>query len=422
MITSLAIVLLLGIALSTLCRTLKIPHIMGLLLTGVLLGPFVWNLISGELLQLSPELREIALVIILLQAGLSLDLKDLKKVGTSSILLAFVPATFEILAFIFFAPLLLNVTVLEGAIMGSVMAAVSPAIVVPKMVKLIEETYGVKRSVPQLIIAGSSLDDIFAIVLFTCFAGMEKSGQVNYLQLFDIPISIATGLVAGVLFAFVLNYVFNKARDLGHEFRSSQKMLLVLGASFLLMAIESTLEGKIAFSGLLAIISMAVGLRTIAKRSTVDHLISKFGKTWVGAEIILFVLVGAAVDINYIAEAGFAAVLLILIALVIRCVGVFVSLVTTNLNMKEKLFCALAYLPKATVQAAIGSVPLSMGLSCGNLVLSVAVLGILITAPLGALAIDLSYKKLLEKSNVNEIEAEEKDRVNILKAVDKAKN
>lgn len=242
------------------------------------------------------------------------------------------------------------------------------------------------------------------------------------MQLFDIPISIATGLVAGVLFAFVLNYVFNKARDLGHEFRSSQKMLLVLGASFLLMAIESTLEGKIAFSGLLAIISMAVGLRTIAKRSTVDHLISKFGKTWVGAEIILFVLVGAAVDINYIAEAGFAAVLLILIALVIRCVGVFVSLVTTNLNMKEKLFCALAYLPKATVQAAIGSVPLSMGLSCGNLVLSVAVLGILITAPLGALAIDLSYKKLLEKSNVNEIEAEEKDRVNILKAVDKAKN
>lgn len=421
MITSLAIVLLLGIALSTLCRTLKIPHIMGLLLTGVLLGPFVWNLISGELLQLSPELREIALVIILLQAGLSLDLKDLKKVGTASILLAFVPAVFEILAFVIFAPLLLNVTVLEGAIMGSVMAAVSPAIVVPKMVKLIEETYGVERNVPQLIIAGSSLDDIFAIVLFTCFAGMEKSGQVNYLQLFDIPISIITGLAAGILFAFVLNFVFNTASKFGYEFRSSQKMLLVLGVSFLLMAIESTLEGKIAFSGLLAIISMAVGLRTIAKRSTVDHLISKFGKTWVGAEIILFVLVGAAVDINYIAEAGFAAVLLILIALVIRCVGVFVSLVTTNLNMKEKLFCALAYLPKATVQAAIGSVPLSMGLSCGNLVLSVAVLGILITAPLGALAIDLSYKKLLEKSNVNEIEAEEKDRVNILKAVDKAK-
>lgn len=422
MITSLAIVLLLGIALSTLCRTLKIPHIMGLLLTGVLLGPFVWNLISGELLQLSPELREIALVIILLQAGLSLDLKDLKKVGTASILLAFVPAVFEILAFVIFAPLLLNVTVLEGAIMGSVMAAVSPAIVVPKMVKLIEETYGVERNVPQLIIAGSSLDDIFAIVLFTCFAGMEKSGQVNYLQLFDIPISIITGLAAGILFAFVLNFVFNTASKFGYEFRSSQKMLLVLGVSFLLMAIESTLEGKIAFSGLLAIISMAVGLRTIAKRSTVDHLISKFGKTWVGAEIILFVLVGAAVDINYIAEAGFAAVLLILIALVIRCVGVFVSLVTTNLNMKEKLFCALAYLPKATVQAAIGSVPLSMGLSCGNLVLSVAVLGILITAPLGALAIDLSYKKLLEKSNVNQIEAEEKDRVNILKAVDKAKN
>lgn len=422
MIASLAIVLLLGIALSTLCRTLKIPHIMGLLLTGVLLGPFVWNLISGELLQLSPELREIALVIILLQAGLSLDLKDLKKVGTASILLAFIPATFEILAFVIFAPLLLNVTVLEGAIMGSVMAAVSPAIVVPKMVKLIEETYGLERSVPQLIIAGSSLDDIFAIVLFTCFAGMEKSGQVNYLQLFDIPISIITGLAAGVLFAFVLNFVFNTASKFGYEFRSSQKMLLVLGVSFLLMAIESTLEGKIAFSGLLAIISMAVGLRTIAKRSTVDHLISKFGKTWVGAEIILFVLVGAAVDINYIAEAGFAAVLLILIALVIRCVGVFVSLVATKLNMKEKLFCALAYLPKATVQAAIGSVPLSMGLSCGNLVLSVAVLGILITAPLGALAIDLSYKRLLEQSSVNKTEVKEKERINVLKAVDKAKN
>lgn len=422
MIASLAIVLLLGIALSTLCRTLKIPHIMGLLLTGVLLGPFVWNLISGELLQLSPELREIALVIILLQAGLSLDLKDLKKVGTASILLAFVPAVFEILAFVIFAPLLLNVTVLEGAIMGSVMAAVSPAIVVPKMVKLIEETYGVERNVPQLIIAGSSLDDIFAIVLFTCFAGMEKSGQVNYLQLFDIPISIITGLAAGILFAFVLNFVFNTASKFGYEFRSSQKMLLVLGVSFLLMAIESTLEGKIAFSGLLAIISMAVGLRTIAKRSTVDHLISKFGKTWVGAEIILFVLVGAAVDINYIAEAGFAAVLLILIALVIRCVGVFVSLVATKLNMKEKLFCALAYLPKATVQAAIGSVPLSMGLSCGNLVLSVAVLGILITAPLGALAIDLSYKRLLEQSSVNKTEVKEKERINVLKAVDKAKN
>lgn len=421
MIVSLAIVLLLGIALSTLCRTLKIPHIMGLLLTGILLGPFVWDLISGDLLHLSPELREIALVIILLRAGLSLDLKDLKKVGTASILLAFVPATFEIIAFVIFAPLLLHVTALEGAIMGSVMAAVSPAIVVPKMVKLIDETYGMERSVPQLIIAGSSLDDIFAIVLFTCFAGMEKSGQVNYLQLFDIPISIATGLAAGILFAIILNFIFNTARNLGHDFRSSQKMLLVLGVSFLLMAIESALEGKIAFSGLLAIISMAVGLRTIAKRSTVDHLNSKFGKTWVGAEILLFVLVGAAVDINYIAEAGLAAVLLIIIALVIRCVGVFASLITTKLNMKEKFFCALAYLPKATVQAAIGSVPLSMGLSCGNLVLSVAVLGILITAPLGALAIDLSYKKLLQPSENAEIEAKEKAIVNLLKAVDKAK-
>ena len=397
MLTSLALIFLVGRAAAAIFQQLKLPRIIGMLITGIVLGPYVLNLLDPSILSISAELRQIALIIILLKAGLSLDLSDLKKVGRPAVLMAFVPASFEMLAFFLFAPSILNITRIEAALMGAVLAAVSPAVVVPRMVRLMEENYGTNKSIPQLILAGASCDDIFVIVLFSTFSSMVQGGNAQLTDFLAIPISILLGILLGSVFGYLLSLFFETAYAHEHYVRNSMKVIIILGTSFLLMAIETWLKDIISISGFLAVVSMACVLKLKSSASVSQRLSEKFGKLWLAAEVILFVLVGAAVDIRYTLNAGITAVFMILIALLFRSAGVFICLVQTNLSKKERLFCIFSYLPKATVQAAIGSVPLAMGLSCGRSILSVAVLGILVTAPLGSILMDSSYKKLLQK-------------------------
>lgn len=398
MLTSLALIFLVGLATAAICQQLKLPRIIGMLITGIVLGPYVLNLLDPSILSISAELRQIALIIILLKAGLSLDLSDLKKVGRPAVLMAFVPASFEILAFFLFAPYILDITRVEAAVMGAVLAAVSPAVVVPRMVRLIDENYGTDKSIPQLILAGASCDDIFVIVLFSTFSDMAQGGSAQLTDLISVPVSILLGIILGSIVGYLLSLFFETAYAHKHCVRNSMKVIIILGTSFFLMAIETWLKHIVSVSGLLAVVSMACVLKLKTTSSVSQRLSEKFGKLWLAAEVILFVLVGAAVDIRYTLNAGIAAVFMILIALLFRSTGVVLCLVKTNLSKKERLFCIFSYLPKATVQAAIGSVPLAMGLSCGQIVLSVAVLGILITAPLGSILMDATYKKLLHKS------------------------
>lgn len=398
MLTSLALIFLVGLATAAICQQLKLPRIIGMLMTGIVLGPYVLNLLDPSILSISAELRQIALIIILLKAGLALDLSDLKKVGRPAVLMAFVPASFEILAFFLFAPYILNITRVEAAVMGAVLAAVSPAVVVPRMVRLIDENYGTNKSIPQLILAGASCDDIFVIVLFSTFSDMAQGGSAKLTDLISVPVSILLGIILGSIVGYLLSRFFETAYAHKHCVRNSMKVIIILGTSFFLMAIETWLKHIVSVSGLLAVVSMACVLKLKTTASVSQRLSEKFGKLWLAAEIILFVLVGAAVDIRYTLNAGIAAVFMILTALLFRSIGVVLCLVKTNLSKKERLFCIFSYLPKATVQAAIGSVPLAMGLSCGQIVLSVAVLGILITAPLGSILMDATYKKLLHKS------------------------
>lgn len=397
MLASLSIIFLVGLAMGALCEKMKLPRIIGMLGTGILFGPFVLNLFDASTLSVSADLRKIALIIILLKAGLSLNLSDLKKVGRPAILLSFVPATFEIIGYILFAPKLIGITGIEAAIMGAVLAAVSPAVVVPRMVHLTEIKAGTKKAIPQMIMAGASCDDIFVIVLFSTFVDMAQGKATNLLSLADIPISIVLGVALGAIFGYLLHLLFEKAYSHKHCIRNSVKVIIILGVSFLLTAIEDWLKGTVSVSGLLAIVSMACVIKSKSQPVVSERLSEKFGKLWIAAEVILFVLVGAAVDIRYTFEAGLAAVGMIFIALTVRSCGVLICMVKTNLTWKERLFCVISYLPKATVQAAIGSVPLAYGLSCGKIVLSVAVLAIIITAPLGAIGIDKTYKKLLEQ-------------------------
>ena len=397
MLTSLSLIFLAGLFMAAICQKLKLPRIIGMLVTGILLGPYVLNLLDPSILGISSELRQMALIIILIKAGLSLDLADLKKVGRPAVLLSFVPASFEILGYVLFAPVLLAVTRTEAAVMGAVLAAVSPAVVVPRMLCLMEEKYGTREGIPQMIMAGASCDDIFVIVLFSTFAGMAQGGKAEVAELLNIPISILLGVAVGAVFGYALSKLFETAYAHKHLIRNSLKVIVVLGAAFLLIAIETWLKSYVAVSGLLAVVSMACVLKRKSADLVSKRLSDKFGKLWLAAEVILFVLVGAAVDIRYMLGAGAAAVGMILIALLLRAAGVMICLIKTPLKRKERLFCIIAYLPKATVQAAIGSVPLAMGLSCGKIVLSVAVLAIMITAPLGAFGIDISYQKLLEK-------------------------
>lgn len=397
MLTSLALIFLVGFAMASIFQKLKLPRIVGMLLTGILLGPHMLNLLQDSILSISGELRQMALIVILIKAGLSLNLNDLKKVGRPAVMMAFVPATFELLAFVIFAPMILGINRIDAAVMGAVLAAVSPAVVVPRMVMLMEEKYGTKKSIPQMILAGASCDDIYVIVLFSSFVSMAQGGQANWGDFLNIPVSIVLGVALGAIVGYLLSLFFEMAYTHGHYIRNTMKVILILAISFALMAIETALKPIVSVSGLLAIVSMACVLKIKSPVIVSSRLSNKFGKLWIAAEVILFVLVGAAIDIRYTLNAGLTAVLMIFVALVIRSIGVFLCFIKTPLNGKERLFCIIAYLPKATVQAAIGSVPLAMGLPCGQIVLSVAVLAILITAPLGALGMDRTYRTLLEK-------------------------
>ena len=387
MLTSLAFIFLLGLILGALFTKLKLPALLGMILTGIILGPYALNLLDNSILSISPSLRQLALVIILTRAGLAMNIEDLKRAGRPALLMCFLPALFEITGTVLIAPKLLGITVLEAAIIGSVIAAVSPAVVVPRMLKLIEEKRGTGKSIPQLIMAGASVDDVFVIVLFTSFLGFEKGGGLSAVKLIYVPVSIIVGIIAGLIVGYILVKFFKK-----FHMRDSVKVVILLSMSFLLLELEKRIGEKVPFSALIAVMSVGIGILknydVLAKR-----LSAKFSKLWVAAEILLFVLVGATVDIKYAVAAGLLAVILILGALIFRMAGVFCCLLGSRLDTKERAFTMMAYTPKATVQAAIGGIPLAMGLACGELTLTVAVLSILITAPLGAFAIDYSYKR-----------------------------
>lgn len=392
MLTSIALILLLGLGAGWLFSKMKLPGLLGMILVGVLISPHCFDLVDDSILQISGELRQIALVIILTRAGLSLRAGDLKRVGRPAILMCFVPACIEMMGTIVFAPLLLGVSLLDAAVMGSVIAAVSPAVVVPRMIRLIEDGYGVRQGIPQLILAGASVDDVFVIVVFTALTTLASTGKASVLSLVQIPTSICLGILLGCLVGKLLVWFFKKC-----QIRDSVKVLLLLSVSFLLLEVQEQLEALVCVSGLLAIMSMGLVIRQ-DDETLAAGLAAKYNRLWLGAEVFLFVLVGAAVDMKYALAAGVAAVLLVAVALLFRMFGVSLSLIGTKLTRKERLFCMLAYTPKATVQAAIGTIPLAMGLECGSMVLTVAVVSILLTAPFGAICVDRSYKKLLDRS------------------------
>ena len=391
MLLSISLILILGMFMGWICQKMKLPALLGMLITGIILGPYGLNLLDGSILGISAELRKIALIIILTRAGLGLDLSGLKKIGRPAVLMCFVPASFELLGMILLAPKLMGLSVLESAVMGAVLAAVSPAVVVPRMVKLMDEGYGVKEGIPQLILAGASVDDVYVIVLFSTFVGMMQGEGASILKFVNIPVSIFFGIAIGLFLGVLLAYFFKKV-----HIRDTSKVLIILSISFLLVVIEDKLTTAITFSSLIAVMFIGIGLQK--KREAVAKRLSvKYGKLWVAAEVFLFVLVGATVNIEYLGKVGAKAFVVIIGALIFRMFGVFVCLLGTNLKRKERLFAMMAYTPKATVQAAIGGIPLALGLACGDIVLTVAVLAIVFTAPLGAFAIDLSYKKLLNK-------------------------
>ena len=394
MLLSVSLILIVGMYMGWTCQKIKLPSLLGMLLKGIVLGPYVLNLIDGSILGISSELRKIALIIILTRAGLGLDLSGLKKIGRPALLMCFVPATFELLSMILLAPKLMGFSILEAAVMGAVLAAVSPAVVVPRMVKLMDEGYGAKKGIPQLILAGASVDDVYVIVLFSTFVGMMQGEGVSVISFVNIPVSIILGIGIGVILGILLAKYFKKV-----HIRDTSKVLVIMSFSMLLVIAEDSLKTPITFSALIAIMFIGIGLQKqneiVAKRLAV-----KYGKLWVGAEVFLFVLVGATVNISYLGKVGVKALIVIIGALIFRMVGVFVCLLGTSFNKKERLFAMLAYTPKATVQAAIGGIPLSLGLACGDIVLTVAVLAIVLTAPLGAFAIDLTYKRMLTKDKI----------------------
>lgn len=391
MLFSIALILLLGMFMGWICKKLHLPSLLGMILTGMILGPCILNLIDSSILDISSQLRRIALIIILTRAGLSLDINDLKKVGRPAILMCFLPACFEMIGMVILAPMLLGVSVLDAAIMGAVVGAVSPAVIVPKMLKLMEEGYGTRKGIPQLILAGASVDDVFVIVMFSVFTGLAQGEGISPVSFMKIPVSILTGILIGILVGALLSTFFQKV-----HMRDTVKVIILLCLSFLMVTFEDFFGGIIPFASLLAV--MGVGMALQKKRKVVaDRLSGKFNKLWVAAEIMLFVLVGATVDLQYVKTAGIMAILLVFGVLVFRMLGVLLCLIKTGLDKKERIFCMVAYTPKATVQAAIGGIPLALGLSCGNIVLTVAVIAIIITAPLGAFMIELLYKRCLQK-------------------------
>lgn len=397
MLLSIALIMLVGMAAAMLSKKVGLPGLVGMILTGAILGPCVLNLIDDSILNISSELRKIALIIILTRAGLTLDLDDLKRAGRPALLMCFLPASFEILGMILVAPHLLHISILEAAILGAVIAAVSPAVVVPKMIQLMEEGYGMNKQIPQIILAGASVDDVFVIVLFTSFTGLAQGDQISVMKFVNIPISIIAGILIGAVIGIALGIFFTKV-----HMRDTIKVIIILSLAFILVSLEEMITIPVTFAALISVMFMGIFLKR-KKADTSARLSAKFNKLWVMAEIILFVLVGASVDITFISKAGLKTVILIFAVLVFRMAGVFICMLGTKLNGKERLFCMLAYTPKATVQAAIGGIPLAMGLACGNIVLTVAVIAIVITAPLGAFMIEHTYKKLLSKTENNEM-------------------
>lgn len=392
MLLSISFILLVGMSMSWICKKIRLPGLLGMLITGIVLGPYALNLLDQSILGISADLRKIALIIILTRAGLGLDLTSLKKIGRPAVLMCFVPATFELAGMLLLAPRLMGMSLLEAAVMGAVLAAVSPAVVVPRMVKLMEEGYGVKEGIPQLILAGASVDDVYVIVLFSTFSGMMQGEGASVIRFVNIPVSIILGMIIGLIIGVLLAFYFQKV-----HIRDTAKVLIILGISFLLAAAEDSLTTPVTFSALIAIMFIGVGLQR-KREAVAKRLAVKYGKLWVAAEVFLFVLVGATVNIGYLGRVGVRALLMIAGALLFRMAGVWVCLLGTGLKTGEKAFTMLAYTPKATVQAAIGGISLALGFTCGDTVLTVAVLAIVLTAPLGAFAIDLSYRKLLTKS------------------------
>ena len=392
MLLSITYILFFGLLFGWICKKLHLPALFGMILAGILIGPYVLNLLDSSILYISAQIRKIALVIILVRAGLKLSLADLKKVGRPAILLCFLPATAELLGMLLLAPKLLGISALEAAVLGSVVAAVSPAVVVPGMIKLMDEGYGTDKGIPQMILAGASVDDVFVIVLFTTFTGMAQHDTVSVMQFVNIPISLITGISIGLLAGMGLTVLFDKIHQ-----RDMVRVLIVMGCSLLLVSVEDRLSGIVPFASLIAVMCLGMAVR-MKKEDLAKRLSQTYDKLWVGAEIFLFVLVGASVQIESAKSAGLKSIVLIFGVLLFRMIGVYLCVLGTKLNAKERLFCMLAYIPKATVQAAIGGVPLAMGLACGNMVLTVSVISILITAPLGAFFIDWTYKKCLHKN------------------------
>ena len=391
MLTGLSVVFICGIIMGKIFKTIKLPPLMGMIIAGVIIGPHALNLIDPELISISADLRQLALVIILTRAGLTLEIDDLKIIGRPALMMCFVPACFEILGTIIIAPRIFGISTIEAAVLGSVLAAVSPAVVVPWMIRIIEEGYGQARKVPQLILAGAAADDVFVIVMFTSFTAICAGGGASASSFIQVPVSIILGIAAGGAVGYVITKFFTY-----FEMRDAIKVVILLSISFGFVFLEDAIENIIPFSGLLAIMSTGMAIMHFNK-DLAKMFSGKYNELWVGAEIFLFVLVGAEVEVSYALKAGVGAIMLLVFALMFRMTGVFTCTVKTAFTKKERLFSMLAYTPKATVQAAIGAVPLSMGLQCGQLVLTVAVLAILITAPLGAAAIEHSYKRLLQK-------------------------
>ena len=396
MLTSIAIILLMGLLLGKIFNVFKLPSLLGYILTGVIISPYALNIVDESLLNIASQIRQIALVVILTRAGLLLNIKELKKVGRPAILMCFLPACFEILSVIIIGPVLFGITRVEAAIVGSVIAAVSPAVIVPRMIKLIEERYGQEHAIPQLILAGASVDDVFVIVIFTAMTALEAAGDFSLISFTKIPISILTGIFVGGVVGYGLVLFFKRK-----HIRDTTKVLIIISISFLLLELEHKINDIIPMSGLLAIMSLGVVVKNKYEALAIRIQI-KYNKLWLGAEIMLFVLVGVTVNLKYVMDAGILTIILILFALASRMIGVFVCLIKTNFSFKEKFFCMIAYTPKATVQAGIGAVPLAMGLNCGQIVLTIAVMSIIITAPFGAIAIDNLYAKLLRNCGENE--------------------
>lgn len=394
MLLSIALVLLTGYLLGELFGKLRLPKLTGMIAAGILLNCL--GLLDEVFLSISGDLRKIALVIILLRAGISIKPSELKKIGRPAALMCFLPACFEIVGTVILAPPLLGLSYTEAAVLGSVLGAVSPAVIVPKMLRFIDEGRGTEKLIPQLILAGASMDDVFVIVMFSVFAGLEQSGGVSAGAVLNIPVSILCGAAAGAAAGLLLAAVFKRV-----HIRDSAKVIVLMGTALLLTAAESLLSGYVGFSGTVAVMAAGIALGQKAPVPAA-RVAQKLNKMWLCAEIMLFVLVGAAVDLNAAVSAGVGTVLLIAGALVFRAAGVLLCLAGTGMNLRERVFCVFAYIPKATVQAAIGGMPLAMGMACGQTVLSAAVIAILVTAPLGALLIEAAGKWLSVENRVRQ--------------------